>query len=481
MPRKIVESTIVMLLLVLGLVLRWYKIDNPVGDWHSWRQADTSSVSRTYLKEGVNLLVPRFDDVSNFPSGKMNPMGYRMVEFPLYNVMHLYTYQLLGGFLNFEASGRLLTALLSLVSAFIFYLLVKKLSGFTVALTATFLLIVMPFNIFYSRVILPDQLMIVLAMLANLFLLYYLENKKSSWLYGMGIALGLGMTIRPYIVFYALPLILLLQIEKNFRGFLKFKYLIFVLLSITPFLAWRWWIGQYSEGIPGYNWLFNFSGIRFRPAWFRWLFAERLSKLILGYWGLLPFGIGLLTRSPKKERWIYHLWIVGGLLYFAIFAGGNITHDYYQAILMPMIAIFVAKGLVALWSPRWFIWPISPVVSGFVVFMMLFMSWYQVKEYYNINNWSMVLAGIEADKILPKDAIVVAPYQADTAFLYQINRKGWPAISGDIKTMIDMQKVTHYVSLNYDDLTNKMMQSPEYKILEKNDRFVIMQLRYPNK
>lgn len=481
MPRKIIETTIVAVILCLGLILRWYKIDNPVADWHSWRQADTSSVSRVYLKEGVDLLVPRFDDVSSFPSGKLNPMGYRMVEFPLYNVMHLYVYKAFGGFLNFESSGRFLTAVLSVIAGFIFYLIVKRLSGVTTAVISLLFLMILPFNIFYSRVILPDSLMVVLALFANLSLLYYLDRKKTIWLILSGVSLGLGLIIRPYAIFYALPFIYLYQSEKSIRDFLKLKYLIFVALVIVPFILWRWWISQYEAGIPGYSWLFNFSGIRFRPAWFRWLFAERLAKLILGYWGIVLFGLGVLIRSKKSEKWFYHLWLVGGILYLSIFAGGNITHDYYQAILMPIVAVFVAKGFLSLWTPRWFIWPVAPILSCFIVFMTLFMSWYQVKDYYNVNNWSIVLAGQAADKILPQDAIVVAPYQGDTAFLYQINRKGWPGVYGDIKTMIDMQKVTHYVSVNYDDLTNTLMKSAESKILEKNDRFVIIQLRYPNK
>ncbi len=30
-------------IIILGLALRLYKIDNPIADWHSWRQADTTS------------------------------------------------------------------------------------------------------------------------------------------------------------------------------------------------------------------------------------------------------------------------------------------------------------------------------------------------------------------------------------------------------------------------------------------------------
>ena len=44
------HKILLILILLLALILRWYKIDNPLADWHSWRQADTASVSQEYLK-----------------------------------------------------------------------------------------------------------------------------------------------------------------------------------------------------------------------------------------------------------------------------------------------------------------------------------------------------------------------------------------------------------------------------------------------
>src|ERR1051326_9616750 len=81
------ELFILFLILVGGFIVRLYRFNGPVADWHSWRQADTSAVSRNVVNEGFNLLYPKFDDLSNVPSGIYdNPNGYRFVEFPMYNV-----------------------------------------------------------------------------------------------------------------------------------------------------------------------------------------------------------------------------------------------------------------------------------------------------------------------------------------------------------------------------------------------------------
>ena len=49
------EYFVLSILLIFGFIVRLYRIDNPVADWHSWRQADTSAVSRNYVKDGINI------------------------------------------------------------------------------------------------------------------------------------------------------------------------------------------------------------------------------------------------------------------------------------------------------------------------------------------------------------------------------------------------------------------------------------------
>ena len=82
------ETVILSIIIILSLITRLYKVNNPVADWHSWRQADTASVTRIYVKEGIKLFYPRYHDVSSIQTGIYNPKGYRFVEFPLFNAIH---------------------------------------------------------------------------------------------------------------------------------------------------------------------------------------------------------------------------------------------------------------------------------------------------------------------------------------------------------------------------------------------------------
>lgn len=465
------EIITVGLILILALILRLYKIDNPIADWHSWRQADTASVTRVFSQEGINLLTPRFQDISSIPSGQPNPQGYRMVEFPLYNLAHLTTYRLAPN-LGLDKAGRLTSVVVSLVSILFLYLIVRKLSGVQLALLSTFIYSVLPFSIFYSRVILPEPLMITLFLTS--FYLFLQKGYLSFFL--SAVFLALALLVKPYAIFFTLPFIFWWWTNRKDKRFAFPLLVVYASIAFSPLLAWRAWIKQFPEGIPASAWLYNNLGIRLRPAWFRWLFGERIGKLVLGYWGLIPFGIGALSLK-KTDGWIYRLLLIGIIAYFIVFAGGNVQHDYYQAITIPYLAIVTAIGILHMAKPQ----PEFSRVSGillaiFCLGMMFFLSWYEIRGYYQVNNPAIVEAGKEVDKILPKNARVIANYNGDTAFLYQTNRYGWPAITTDLSTMLKGEQNVYYVSVNYDKEANAIIDDSRNQIIVREDQLLIVKL-----
>src|SRR3989338_8866629 len=122
---KNLEFYVLAIILLFGLVVRLYKINNPLADWHSFRQADTASVARLYVENGVNLLYPRYYDLSSTQSRILNPEGYRFVEFPIYNAIHALLAKNLG-ILSFEVWGRLVSIIFTLGSGFLVYLLGRR-------------------------------------------------------------------------------------------------------------------------------------------------------------------------------------------------------------------------------------------------------------------------------------------------------------------------------------------------------------------
>lgn len=471
-------SLILIAILVVAFVVRLYRLTTPLADWHSWRQSDTASVTREYVKHGIDLLHPRYQDLSSIPSGQENPEGYRMVEFPIVNAATASLYNLTQPLHHapIHVFSRFISTLFSLGSLIFLYKLVKLLENQQTALLTTLIFAFLPYNVFYSRTILPE-VSLVFFLLGSLYFTsqYFLSNNHSlkNKDYWLGVVFGaFALLLKPYAILFYLPLLYLgynccgVKLIKNISSYL------YLLLLLLPLLLWRWWISQFPEGIPAFTWLLNGNGIRFKGAWFRWLFAERLGKLILGYWGLIPFALGFLQKS---KNYFFHVWALAGVVYFALFATGNVQHDYYQIVLIPIISVLVAKGIVFLLeAPKKYDFPVITSRSLLLTSMLfaLAFSWFEVRGYYNINNPAIVKAGKVVDQVTPPDALVIAPYQGDTAFLYQTNRRGWP-IGGAIEDKIKMG-ADYYVSTALDTETQDL--KAKCQVLTETEKFVLINL-----
>jgi len=469
------ELLLLVVILLAAFLVRLYKIDNPVADWHSWRQADTAAVSRNFIKNGYDLLLPRFDDLSDVTTGRENLMGLRFVEFPIYNLIHAFLAQ---SFPNrpLEWWGRMVSIIFSLGSIIFLYLLTRKYLGKLTALLAVFFFALLPFNIYYSRVILPEPMMVFTSLAMIYFFDFWLDEGKLSPVFYIFFIIftALSLLLKPFTVFL-FPVLFYLVWHKWGFSFLKKKLLYLAIIAVAPFILWRWWMNLHPEGIPASSWLFNDEGIRFKGAFFWWLFGERLAKIILGFWGVALMVLGIGERVKTKEGWIFHWWLAGILIYFTVIAGGNVRHDYYQVLALPVICIFLAKGTIFLFSlPRGFYHRVVNyfLLTACVLFMLAF-SWHEVRDFYNINHPEIIEVGRRADQILPQGAKVIAPYDGDTAFLYQINRQGWPTVVKSVDYLISLG-ATHFVSVNFDSVTSDLME--KYKILEKRDKYVIIDL-----
>ncbi|MDO8487926.1 MAG: glycosyltransferase family 39 protein [bacterium] len=448
--KKWLELFAVGALLALGFGARLYKINNPIADWHSWRQADTAAVTRNFVKYGVNPFLPRYDDMSDVSGKGFNPDGYRLVEFPLFNLVHFAAVKF-APFKSLEFWGRMVSTVASLFSGLFIYLLVKKHASTAAGLVSMAVFLLMPFNIYFSRVVLPDPLMVTVALAA--LVAWDRSAKWAAYLLG-----AIAVLVKPTAVFLLLPLL--------------FAWRWGIIFLVGPFILWRMWQQQYPVGVPGSDWLLNGDHIRFKGAFFRWIFGDRLGRLILGYWGTWPATTGVLNLP--KQLW----WLVGGaVLYLFTFATGNVRHDYYQIPIMPAVAVLVGVGVVALWkAEETFLktWAKRGLVAVAMTFMLAF-GWYEVRGNYQINNPAILDAGQAADRLLPKDAVVIADYNGDTAFLYQTNRKGFPNIPYPLEDLMHRFGVNYYISTSYNDQTNQIMA--KYQVVEQTPGYVIVKLQ----
>lgn len=434
----------ILLFIILGaFVVRLYHFSWPVADWHSWRQVDTSAVSRNFVKNGFDLLRPKFEDLSFAVSQRDNPQGYRFVEFPIYNAAQAGLFKIFGLF-TLEEWGRLVAIFSCLVSIIFLYLLVAKYAGIRVGLIAASFFAFVPYNIYYGRTILPDQSMVAAVLAGTYFFSNWIERPKfAGWRtifnFQFLVAvflMAVAFLLKPYALFFTLPLVYLAWHRFGFGLVKKWQLWLFLVLSTLPLGLWRLWMSQpqFLPGIARNDWLFNGNHIRFKGAFFQWLFADRIARLILGYWGLPFLVLGILKKINKKENWLFFFFIISSLTYMTVMADGNVQHDYYQILIVPTIAIFFAKGIDFILENKGILNRyVSYIVTIVGILFMLSFGWYAIRDYYSIQHPNIIIAGQAVDALTPKDAKIVAPYGADTTFLYYTNRQGWPVFDRSFK------------------------------------------------
>lgn len=462
------------IIIIASFWIRQYRINIPLGDWHSWRQVDTAAVARNFIKEGFDFLHPRYDDMAPVTQDQLpNPNRYRFVEFPIYSGVVAVVYLVLS---NVEVIyGRQVSVFFSLCSIIFLYLLVKKFLGVRVALISALIFGFLPYNIYFSRVFLPEPMMVFTSLAALYFFVRFLEKEKALFFILTVFFINITLLTKPYMLYLAIPFAYLAYHYLGSKAFLNRKLYLLAFLSAVPLLAWRAWIQQFPEGIPSWQWLFNGDNIRFKGAFLHWIIEERLGREILTVGGFCLTILGIFLKPKKGQTYFFHWWLFAAFLYVVILARGNVEHDYYQIPLVPILAIMMSRGvdfLIFESSSPFFRWMTVP--ATFILLLLTFaFGWYQIRGFYQINHGEVMQAGDVVRKILPKNAKVVAPYDRNTTLLYQLDRPGWSSVYVPIDKLIDLG-ATHFVSVNFDAQTNQVMD--KYQVLQKNANFVIVDL-----
>lgn len=470
---KKLEIALIVLLILGALFVRLYKIGRPIADWHSWRQADTAAVARNFVKDGYTPFVPRYDDMSAQANSIPNPQRYRFVEFPIYNSLIAAVWSVTG---VADIYARLTTVAISLGSLIFLYLLVRKYSGRRVALLAGFFFAFIPYNIFYSSVILPAPFMVFCLLLFYWSFDRWLEKTRGWYFYILAmLAASFAVLSWPIALIFTLPAVYLAFNKFGLSAFKNLYLWVLAIAVLLPFGLWRLWINQFPEGIPNWKFLLNEGDIRFKGSFFRWIFQQRLGQLILTVGGVPLVVLGLI-KKPGKEGLLYLSMLASCLIYLTIFASGNIRHDYYQIPLIPTLAIFMAIGtnlLIALPKDH-FNRLLGPLIALVCIAFIFAFGYFEIRGYYWINKPEIVEAGKAVDRLLPQDATVVAPYNGDAAFLYQTNRHGYPIVDRPLEKLIE-QGTKYLVSVDVNDAGIDNL-ARNCKVIEKTDKYVIVEM-----
>ncbi|MDA1317244.1 MAG: glycosyltransferase family 39 protein [bacterium] len=477
---KRIDYLFLSIILIIAMGLRLYNIDTPLADLHSWRQADTAAVARNFSRDGINLLKPTYDDLSSIQTGIENPEGLRMVEFPLYNaIVSLFVRYL--PLASVTVYGRLVSSMFSLVTIAILYYFGLKEKNRLAGIAAAGIFAMYPFFVFFSRTVLPETTAVSFMMI-SLFLLHTGFDKTNSLrvmpFIGSILFFALSVLIKPTTIFYAFAAGYLFIDHYRFDVFKNWRPYAFFILALIPFALWRWYILAFPEGIPASAWLIThvntFEGpknIFFKPAFFRWIFMERIGIAMFGIFGTFFLLFGVIG---KYKRFFIHSMLFSAFVYLFTFQGGNVQHEYYQIILLPALALAAGAGLAQLAElPGKFVHGFILYPTILVVFGIGFLfSYYKVKDYYYYPKDLPQIAQLIQAFTKPTDKIVT-DRTGDTTLLYLADRKGAPAVYKDIPTL--QQLGYSFLITSNGEMTNELKEQG-FVVLVENEFYSIIQL-----
>ena len=241
---------------------------------------------------------------------------------------------------------RLLTTAFWLTGGIFLFEIVSALVSKDAAVFGLAYYLFLPLSILLSRSFQPDSLMMMLYLAALLAIVRYGQRGSNGWLLAAGITSGVALLVRPLVLFptFGAFAAVIVHKEGSWKALLRRPFLLFSLLSlIFPLL-------YYGYGIvfAGFmRWKIQSS---FRPDlylhreyWKGWL---ELAVAGLGYAALIGAGAGFALLQKSMARAVMIGLALGHVVFGLVFTMHIHTHGYYQAQLIPTVAI-AASVLVA--------------------------------------------------------------------------------------------------------------------------------------
>lgn len=216
------------LLLALALALRIYSIQSPIIGVASWRQSDTAAIARNFHENGYEFSYPQVDWGGD-------SAGYVETEFPVYQFAVALFYKI-GGVS--ESYGRSLSVILSLVSIYFLYLLVWKHTDKNTALWASLFFTILPHNILYSRMFMPESALIMSSVLGMYLFSQWLTSEKWGYFILSSGFIALAFLLKIPTLYLGLPILYPAWLKFGRKVLSQWALWFYALLVLIPTGLW---------------------------------------------------------------------------------------------------------------------------------------------------------------------------------------------------------------------------------------------------
>jgi len=416
--RRLGNAGWLMAILVVAAVLRLRHITQPFDDAVSWRQSSVAMIAENYYRNGWNIFYPEINWAGVGPS-------YHGREFQTVSYIAALLYLVTG---QHDWVGRCVAVAFGLWGLVALYYLVRRLWDERHALAATAVMALMPGSIFTDRSFIPDPAMLALMLTSFWMLIAYLDSDRARFL-AISVAIGAWgvLTKLPGIVL-GLPI---LHAALALRGRTKLgRIALGAVVAMIPVIAYYLWAVHLARTYPPYHfagaghWLWD-DGI---AAWWGQSYFLPLLEQRLSVWTWTVPVIALacvgLCAPPRlvSAPWVFHWWLVAGLVYYAIGAEELVNHPWNFHVISPAIAALSGRAIILAGS-----FPLAFVTRTVVLFVIAFHAQSQLRWLtypYAKQTHGLGLALRQVSQ--PGDLVItVANAVGDPTAIYYSGRRGW--------------------------------------------------------
>ncbi|MBX4955505.1 glycosyl transferase [Rhizobium lentis] len=437
------DTAILLGILLIAIVFRFYKITLPLVDGFSWREISTAMMADNFQQRSWNIFFPEVSWTGPGPS-------YQGREFQIVSYLTALLYQLFGWH---DWFGRVVAALFGLVTLFSLHRLTALCWGEMHAHAAALAYALMPAAIMIDSSFLPDPAMLALVTLGVwLFVKYWAGG--SGWLLPLAtVSFTLGALSKPpglaagAVIFY---LMICWILEKRWKQ--ATSVLLSGLLSlavIAAYFGWAIYLGRsyppfHVAGSGGYIWDYGFwayvkDRFYFNSAW---------NTSVLWFYGypflmLLAVGLWMPPRAAQdpKQRIlsaIPFVWLVAAMIIY-LAAAGEITSNVWNFHIFHVpVAMFCGRGALLLATLASGTALTPPVVLRAICIVAVTLSWSTLPLVRTMKKPIAMkgkLLGEEMARLAQPDDLVVAiaPEVGDPVAVYYSRARGWvfPPGGGD--------------------------------------------------
>jgi hypothetical protein len=242
--------------------------------------------------------------------------------------------------------GRLLTITFMLAGGWFLYRTAQRLVSTDAAVFALAFYLFLPHSILLSRSFQADALMMLLYLASLYLVVRYHEEPAPRRLLAAAVLAGATLLYRPLVLFALVGAFVLPVMQRRgvWRGMFDRGWLVYATIAVLPATLYY---GYLTFVARNFGWKltssFRFDLLQHREYWAGWY---ELAVLAVG---TLPIvmavaGTVLLQRGLARSV-VVGLWL-GYLVFGLLFTMHIHTHTYYQAQLVPLVAIAAAPVAV---------------------------------------------------------------------------------------------------------------------------------------